>query len=161
MMDKFWDKVDKNGPKILKTKCWVWTAFKNKLGYGHFKAKGFSPYAHRASWEINIGPIPVGMLVCHKCDNPSCIRPDHLFIGTNADNKRDCVSKDRHYKGGNPPHFFGEEHPNHVLTEKEVLEIKSKYIKKYGSCTALAREYGVDRSCIYLIVTGKNWGWLK
>jgi len=154
-MKNFWEKVNK-------TKyCWEWTACLNRDGYGQICIyKGpmkTTISAHRMSWTMKYGSIPKGMLVCHKCDNQRCVRPSHLFLGTNKDNRLDCVKKNRCYRGGVPPRFLGEDHQNHKLTEKQVREIRKSYTGKYGEGVALAKKYKVDRSCIYLIVVGKNW----
>lgn len=88
---RFWQFVDKSGD------CWVWTGARNKAGYGRFGQGGDTRmvYAHRASYELHYGPVPTGMFVCHTCDNPSCVRPDHLFVGTRGDNMRDAHQKGR------------------------------------------------------------------
>jgi hypothetical protein len=75
--------------------CWNWTACKTNRGYGKTSLNGMTTYVHRAIWVINFGEIPTGMYVCHKCDNPSCCNPEHLFLGTQKDNMRDCANKDR------------------------------------------------------------------
>lgn len=91
--DRFWSKVRKDDG------CWEWTASVNRRGYGwlHFggKVERKALKAHRVSWEIHNGPIPDGLWVLHKCDNPRCVRPDHLFLGDRTDNMRDCAAKGR------------------------------------------------------------------
>ncbi len=86
---RFWQKVQKGDG------CWEWQGSRNKLGYGITSLRGRAIRAHRVSWEIVNGPIPDGLLVCHRCDNPACVRPDHLFLGTQIDNLRDMRTKGR------------------------------------------------------------------
>lgn len=92
-IDRFWRYVDKSG------ECWLWTGATNGR-YGHIsRGTGLGLVgSHRASWEIHNGPIPPGMHVCHHCDTPPCVRPDHLFLGTNQDNTNDKVAKGRHLR---------------------------------------------------------------
>lgn len=90
--ERFWEKVRKSPEP---DGCWEWTASKFRNGYGSFVVLG-ERRAHRVSWEIHNGPIPDGLWVLHKCDNPSCVRPDHLFLGDRRTNMLDCVSKGRH-----------------------------------------------------------------
>lgn len=95
---------DRFESKILKgayTTCWLWTGFKTRLGYGYIRGGRKSPpmIASRVSFRLYVtDPIPSGLFVCHKCDNPSCVNPDHLFLGTAKDNTRDCISKGRFKK---------------------------------------------------------------
>lgn len=86
--------------------CWEWAANKDAKGYGLLAFKGKSYRAHRLSWELTNGPIPDGMLVCHKCDNPSCVNPEHLFIGTPKDNTQDSVKKGRHVMPQKSPGYM-------------------------------------------------------
>jgi hypothetical protein len=87
--ERFWSKVDRSGT------CWLWTASLTKGGYGQFWFPPKRVDAHRASWMIANGPIPAGMCVCHDCDNPRCVRPDHLFLGTKLENTHDIIRKGR------------------------------------------------------------------
>lgn len=98
VLERFWETVNKNGPTPAHRPelgpCWVWT---NSIysGYGSFKIDGRDQRAHRVSWELNVGPIPAGQYVCHKCDNTACVRPHHLFLGDQTDNMRDAFAKGR------------------------------------------------------------------
>jgi hypothetical protein len=96
--ERFWLLVNKDGPLIIETPCWMWTGRKLR-GYGQFcPIEGRHWIAHRYAWELAHGPIPnngVELCVCHRCDNPSCVRVDHLFLGTDRDNHHDMVRKGR------------------------------------------------------------------
>lgn len=95
--ERFWQKVRKDGPvhPILGTRCWLWTASNLNGRYGQLKIGDRMIRAHRVSYELHYGPIPDGMKCLHHCDNGFCIRPDHLFLGTQADNVHDMIKKDR------------------------------------------------------------------
>lgn len=109
--------------KVLKTEsCWVWTASKDGSGYGIFGTGRFgSKRAHRFSWELIKEKIPTGFELCHKCDNPACVNPDHLFIGTHTDNMRDASNKNKF------PLRYGLDHPRGKLSDEQVVEIVKKY----------------------------------
>lgn len=91
MRDRFFEKVDKSDS------CWVWTGAVNRAGYGRFCVDGVNKLAHRVSWEIEHGVLTGGQHVLHKCDNPPCVNPKHLFLGTNRDNVTDKMEKGRHH----------------------------------------------------------------
>ena len=140
------------------TGCWEWQGSKRN-GYGRMtigsRTDGTrkSVSTHRLSYELHYGEIPQGMEICHKCDNPCCINPDHLFVGTRQDNIDDRERKGRN----NPPK--GEKNAKAKLTEKDVLDIRNKRAagKSFGK---LAKEYGVCRKTIQNAVSGKSWGFL-
>lgn len=95
--ERFWQKVDRRGNE----QCWIWISVRNSDGYGQFRTGGaFMDKAHRESWRMANGPIPEGLSVLHRCDNPSCVNPNHLFLGTQQDNIADMLRKGRHVKRG-------------------------------------------------------------
>lgn len=157
-MTKDKTKFNKKWKLDPKTQCWEWTAGKFQDGYGQFKFNGaaIGLKAHRAAWILYKGPIPKGnhlgtMCVCHTCDNPPCVNPKHLFLGTHQDNMDDKVNKGRSMKGV--------KHNLAKLTESQVLEIRAKYngFRKRPYLRELAEEHGVDPTMISLIVNRKNW----
>ena len=143
----FWDKVQKSAGSDV---CWIWTAGKNADGYGTL---GGGLRAHRVSYEMRHGPIPNGMCVCHSCDNPSCVNPAHLWLGTHQDNMADRSRKGRSSGG----RMVGTEHPNAKLTDDMVREIRHLYASGEYMQKDLARMYGVSDMVISLLVRGKTW----
>lgn len=136
--------------------CWIWDGNINTAsGYGRLFFEGRNLMAHRVSYELHHGPVPAGMHVCHKCDNPPCVNPDHLLPGTDADNVADKMSKGR-WGGGPLP---GERNHNSKLTDAQVSEIKGllKLPNFRGKCAQLGRAFGVDECAIHHIKSGRAW----
>lgn len=127
--------------------CWIWTAKRNDDGYGKILFDGKSVGAHRVSHEIYIGPIPGGMYVLHKCDQPRCVNPDHLRIGTHADNMADKVARNRNARN------CGEKAGNSKLTEAKILAILSDRRTQ----TEIAKYYGVTQAQISRIKRRETW----
>ncbi len=146
---RFWAKVDKRGPD----ECWPWTGWTNK-GYGRICAGMRGPYlySHRVSYELNVGPIPEGLGVLHRCDNPPCCNPSHFFLGTRADNNADMVAKGRNRSLGS----CGEDSGNARLSAETVLKIRAAD----GSHTQIAKQFGVSRSHIVAIRKRRRWAHL-
>ena len=143
--DRFFQKVAKSDG------CWIWTGTRDNKGYGCMRIQYRWHKAHRLSYAWFVGLIPDGLLVCHKCDNPPCVNPDHFFIGTNQDNMDDMRAK------GRAPCVVGERNPRNILNARQVLEIRGRDDAGYKR---LAEEYGVSKSCIRDIKVRKNWNYL-
>lgn len=162
LVDRFMEKVSKDAA----TGCWNWIGAKRRKGYGAVNeggGRGKGRQAHRVAYELFVGPIPEGegfhgTCVCHRCDNPACVNPEHLFLGTVADNNRDMWGKGRG-KSSPPRHRLpewsrrGEEHHNAKVTAAQVAEIRSSN----DSLRALAERFGVSKSAVHAIRIGKNW----
>lgn len=151
--ERFWAKVDKREPDD----CWEWQMGKVCGGYGSFQTGTMSSpramRAHRFSWALAHGKIPEGMCILHKCDNPPCVNPNHLWIGSRADNNADKARKGRTARG---THVSSSK-----LTEEQVREIRALYAS--GKCTEqfLGDMFGVSDSNICLIVKRRTWRWLE
>lgn len=135
--------------------CWLWVGATFNHGRPQIRTTEYTKSrvrnAARVSYEAFKGNIPDGMLVCHKCDTPLCVNPEHLFLGTHQENKDDCVSKGRQARN------CGEKGGRAVLTELDVLEIRAIYAKGDIGSEALGREYGVSGRQIRYIVSGQEW----
>jgi hypothetical protein len=156
--ERFWAKVEKTEG------CWLWTGAKRHKGYGAFvyarDGEVVQGRAHRYSYEVHVGPIPPGVFVLHRCDTPACVRPDHLFLGTNQDNVTDMMKKGRHvsggtYKQGN--YERGTAHHNARLTPEIVREIRASR-DDGASFGQLAKRYGLAIGHVHRIVHRIAWG---
>lgn len=131
LRDRFWEKVNKSGG------CWTWTGAQHRQGYGHIRIDDSVEFAHRVSWNIHFGAIPDGAEIMHVCDNPCCVNPDHLMLGTHRDNMRDMARK-----GRKPSKLKG------VVSD----------IKTMAKCgwrqQQIADYYGVSQSAISMVISG-------
>lgn len=137
--------------------CWMWASALTRKGYGRFQVgRGHDDrrqvQAHRFAWELFNGPIPRGLVLCHRCDTPPCVNPGHLFLGTQADNVVDMVTKGRHRHGS----VAGEAHPGAKLTAIDVAELRSR--RRQGEhLRSLASAYGVSVTQVGRIVREESW----
>jgi hypothetical protein len=168
----FWSKVDRSGD------CWIWTGTRMHQGYGVVIRNYKRLYAHRVAFEIAYGPIPDGMDILHRCDNPPCVRPEHLDIGTHTDNMRDASRKgrlatgdrsgqrthpertargDRHGSKTQPGSSARGESNHSKLTEADVIELRRLRAEVGMSFPALGRRFGVSGKTAEAIVKRKKW----
>lgn len=143
LSDRFLSKTKRAGS------CLEWQAYRDKAGYGGYNLEGKTCSAHRASWRIFKGDIPPGMHVLHRCDNRCCVNPDHLFLGTHKDNMDDMTRKGRRVRG--------ELNGPSKLREEEVIVIRRLSASYSWSERKIARQFGVSRSCINGITSGRKW----
>lgn len=159
---RFWGKVDKECSQIFynNTRCWEWTGAKNSGGYGVMRVGNIQCYTHRISFELSHGRIVEDFDVLHHCDNRCCVRPEHLWLGTDQDNVDDKTKKGRAYYPGAISPLRGEMHPTHKLSLAQVSEIRRRYgYRGRGGDTveALAREFASSESQILRIVKHESW----
>lgn len=145
LAERFWNKVQKT------ESCWLWLGSSNRRGYGAIDVDGVLLRSHRVSWELANGPIPDGLYVLHRCDNPSCVNPEHLFIGTQKENMQDCSRKGR--KAG----LAGNENPAAKLTAEDVHNIRKLHATGVGG-NQIAKMYPqVSLSAIFRIIARRSW----
>lgn len=142
---RFWSKVDKRGPD----ECWPWIGGKFWDGYGWFSVSGAKKKAHRVAFFLEHGHWPEPCC-CHRCDNPACVNPAHLFEGTHAENMRDREQKGRGVSGK------GSQNPRALLDEKSVAAIKT-LLSARVSQASIARQFGVTAGTIAHIRHGRSW----
>lgn len=150
---RFWSKVDRSGDG-----CWEWQACRTSNGYGHSHTHTGMRYSHRISYTLTCGPIPDGMHVLHRCDNPPCCNPAHLWLGTHDDNQADKVTKGRQ--------AAGESVGTSKLTDHQVAEIRRRYVRgnRWRTCPPgssaadLAAEFGVTRNQVTRIAAFTSRG---
>lgn len=172
VITRFWAKVSKTDT------CWLWTACTTHRGYGRLQVDGHALLAHRIAYALAYAPPPNDMLVCHHCDNPTCVRPDHLFLGTPLDNRTDCIRKgrnptgDQHWARVKPDHLArgaqsgactmperrprGEKHGMARLTIEQVRDIRRRFDCGESS-HHIALDYPVTQQNIISIIQRKTW----
>jgi len=148
--DRFWDHVTRGSTRD----CWEWDGSRSLSGYGVIAAekRGRVYLAHRLSWEIHHGPIPAGLCVLHRCDNPPCVNPRHLWLGTKADNNRDRGEKGR----GRESRQSGLDNPGAKLTEGEAREVVALVAAGWTQ-QAVADKFGISQPQVSRIVRGESW----
>jgi hypothetical protein len=156
--ERFWSMLNKTDT------CWLWTGGQNRNGYGQWSFRSRPTVTHRIAWMLTHGPIPEGMQVLHRCDVRLCCNPDHLFLGTTADNMRDKTEKGRQVRG--EAHWArsqpekvrrGETNNKAKLTDETVLSLRARYKAGGISYRKLAVEYGLNRTTVLRILQRKLW----
>jgi len=146
---RFWERTRREG------ECLVWTGYRDRQGYGTLIRKAIAPspmLAHRYAFLLTHGEVPDGAVIRHSCDNPPCVEPTHLLIGTQADNIADRQARGRH----RPGRLLGEAHPQHKLTATALAEIREQYLRG-DSLDLIGARYGVSKTTVYNALRGKNW----
>lgn len=171
LADRFWRFVPQGK---CEEDCWEWLGGAwTQQGYPRLQhpinGKWKSLAANRVSWEVAHGPIPEGMVVCHRCDNPKCVNPHHLFLGTHQDNTQDMMQKGRNggqFQPGHAPLRKGDAHPQAKLTQAQAEEIRETYLRTHHlrrrdprrpSLETLAAKYGVSKKTVLNVVHGRIW----
>lgn len=150
--DRFWEKVDRLGDN----ECWLWTAGDDGKGYGQLRVDGQALKAHRISYELHYGPIPDGFEVCHDCDNPSCVNPAHLQIGTHKENMHDSISKGR---ASMPPpnQVEGETNGRAQYTNAQVRDFRNQFPALNISVGKFAQMHNVPLASMWRIIKRRTY----
>jgi len=140
--------------KVSENGCWNWIAGVTEDGYGHFWLNGKTVRSHRLAYRMWVGNILDNKIICHHCDNPACVNPKHMFMGTTQDNVTDRETK--HRGNHTPPILIGSKHPKSKFIESDIVKIRE--LRKSGlECSKIALIYGVVRQTIHRICTNNGW----
>jgi hypothetical protein len=145
------ERIESKVHRITESGCWVWMGATQVRGYGEIITRNRKLLAHRASYEVFVGPIPKGMYVCHACDNVYCVNPNHLFLGTQKQNLQDMKAKGRS--------TWGERNPRAKLKMEQVVLIK-EMLKNKSPVKEIAEKFNVSEGAIRSIKEGKNWSYV-
>ena len=181
---RFWLAVDCSRTGV--GECWPWMGMRGgrtSTKYGHVKINGQDVGAHRVAWELAFGPIPPGLFVCHRCDNPPCCKPSHLFLGTAGDNNRDSASKgrkitgDNHYARTQPERLArgnrngsrarpdrvprGEAHGRAKLATASVISIRALHATGVLTQAGLAARFGIGQQAVSRVLSRQSWNHVK
>lgn len=157
--ERLWEKVDRNGPTMpgMESPCWVFTGTKSDDGYGSISSGGHSGKmlrAHRVAWELENGPIPEGVELCHRCDNPPCCRPSHHFLGTHSENMLDASGKGRLPTAPRrASKNRGERNGRARLTAQQAAAIRNDPRNALEAAAA----FGISRHTVHAIRQGRIW----
>ncbi len=158
------------------SECWYWTGVQSKYGYGRFSGPSGFSHAHRVSWELSVGPIPEGLVVCHRCNVKLCVNPSHLYLGTQKENVRDAIKDglwpavhgstrhpesrcrgDAHWTRKHPERLRGVANNSAKLSDTAVIDI----LGRSQSAKEFAAKYGVALGTVYGLWGGKGWKHLR
>ena len=151
IQSRFWPQVQ------ITEKCWNWTGLKDGYGYGSIYYLGYMQKASRVSWQLNYGAIPENTMVCHHCDNPACVRPDHLFLGNHTTNAQDMAAKGRQVFQRKPERAKrGEEHYCAKLTADDIRAIRQRHDQGEGM-QSIADAYHISKQTVWRVVRRLTW----